>query len=168
MHYSPAMRSRPSHAPAPAAEWQLLDRQLCFALYSTSLAMTRVYKPLLEPLGLTYPQYLALLVLWERDGVGVGELGKRLYLDSGTLTPLLKRLEASGWVRRERDPADERRVVVSLTAEGRALKRRARDVPGQLLAASGCGSDELAALMQQLQALRAALDDSTRAAAAAH
>src|SRR6185295_13316857 len=99
----------------PAAEMLKLDHQLCFALYSSSLAMTKLYKPLLDPLGLTYPQYLAMLVLWEGDAVSVSELGQRLQLDSGTLTPLLKRLEASGWVERERDSADERRVRVHLT-----------------------------------------------------
>src|SRR5439155_24290568 len=88
---------------------QRLDRQLCFALYSSSLAMTKLYKPLLDPLGLTYPQYLVMLVLWEGDGIAVSELGQRLQLDSGTLTPLLKRLEASGLVQRRRDSADERR-----------------------------------------------------------
>src|SRR5688572_14095542 len=90
----------------------LLDNQLCFALYSTSLAMTKLYKPLLEELGLTYPQYLAMLVLWERDGLMVSELGERLYLDSGTLTPLLKRLEAAGYIARLRDVEDERRVHI--------------------------------------------------------
>src|SRR5437763_17166451 len=90
----------------------LLDNRLCFALYSASLAMTKLYKPLLEELGLTYPQYLAMLVLWERDGLTVSELGERLSLDSGTLTPLLKRLEAAGLVSRVRDTRDERRVHV--------------------------------------------------------
>src|SRR5438270_12845677 len=99
----------------------LLDNQLCFALYSTSLAMTKLYKPLLDELGLTYPQYLVMLVLWEGDGLMVSELGQRLYLDSGTLTPLLKRLEASGLVSRMRDVDDERRVRVHLTAAGRKL-----------------------------------------------
>src|SRR5438105_12628747 len=102
-----------------------LDNQLCFALYSASLAMTKLYKPLLDPLGLTYPQYLAMLVLWERDGITVSELGERLQLDSGTLTPLLKRLESQGLLARERDRADERRVLLQLTPAGRALKARA-------------------------------------------
>src|SRR6187200_246404 len=92
-----------------------LDNQLCFALYSSSLAMTKLYKPLLDPLGLTYPQYLVMLVLWEGDGVTVSELGQRLMLDSGTLTPLLKRLESAGVLQRLRDVADERRVLVRLT-----------------------------------------------------
>jgi DNA-binding MarR family transcriptional regulator len=138
----------------PTAEILKLDHQLCFALYSASLAMTKLYKPLLEPLGLTYPQYLAMLVLWEGDGLTVSELGQRLQLDSGTLTPLLKRLEASGLVQRLRDTADERRVLLRLTAAGRALKSRAAKVPPQVLCASGCSLDELAALTRRLQSLR--------------
>ena len=137
-----------------ADELLKLDNQLCFAVYSASLAMTRLYKPLLDKLGLTYPQYLVLLVLWERDGLTVSELGERLSLDSGTLTPLLKRLEASGLVSRIRDTADERRVHVSLTAAGRRLKARAAEVPGCLMAASQCSVPELVSLTQQVQALR--------------
>src|SRR6476660_6430646 len=102
-----------------ADEMLRLDNQLCFAVYSTSLAMTKLYKPLLDKLKLTYPQYLVMLVLWERDGLMVSELGERLSLDSGTLTPLLKRLEANGLVARIRDVADEQRVHVSLTTAGR-------------------------------------------------
>jgi len=131
-----------------------LDNQLCFALYSTSLAMTKLYKPLLDELGLTYPQYLAMLVLWEKDGLMVSELGERLYLDSGTLTPLLKRLEASGLVSRLRDVADERRVHISLTAAGRKLKAQAAKIPGCILSASQCAIPELIKLTQQVQALR--------------
>ncbi|HYW58160.1 MAG TPA: MarR family transcriptional regulator [Polaromonas sp.] len=131
-----------------------LDNQLCFALYSTSLAMTKLYKPLLDELGLTYPQYLVMLVLWEQDGLMVSELGERLYLDSGTLTPLLKRLEASQLISRIRDVADERRVHISLTATGRKLKTRAAKIPGCILAASQCSIPELVALTQQLQTLR--------------
>ena len=131
-----------------------LDNQLCFALYSTSLAMTRVYKPLLDELGLTYPQYLAMLVLWERDGLMVSELGERLYLDSGTLTPLLKRLEASGFITRIRDVEDERRVHIALSAAGRKLKARAAKIPGCILSASQCSLPELVALTQQVRALR--------------
>jgi MarR family transcriptional regulator, organic hydroperoxide resistance regulator len=132
----------------------LLDNQLCFALYSTSLAMTKIYKPLLAPLGLTYPQYLAMLVLWEQDGVMVSELGERLYLDSGTLTPLLKRLEASGLIDRLRDVADERRVHVTLTAAGRKLKSKAATIPACVLSAAGCSLPDLASLTRQVQALR--------------
>ncbi|MDH6591733.1 DNA-binding MarR family transcriptional regulator [Variovorax sp. TBS-050B] len=131
-----------------------LDNQLCFAVYSASLAMTRLYKPVLEKLQLTYPQYLVMLALWEQDGLMVSELGERLSLDSGTLTPLLKRLEANGYVARLRDVADERRVRVTLTASGRRLKARAASVPGCLMAASQCSVPELVALTQQIQTLR--------------
>jgi DNA-binding MarR family transcriptional regulator len=146
--------------------WLQLDRQLCFALYAASLAMTKRYKPLLEPLGLTYPQYLVLLALWERDGVTVGELGERLSLDSGTLTPLLKRLEAAGHVRRERDADDERRVHVHLSASGRALRARARDVPRTLARASGCSAAEIAAIVARLRELRERLRPVSEGAAA--
>jgi DNA-binding MarR family transcriptional regulator len=136
------------------ADWLRLDRQLCFALYSASLAMTKLYKPLLDPLGLTYPQYLVMLVLWEGDGITVSQLGERVALDSGTLTPLLKRLEASNLVRRLRDAADERRVLLHLTPAGRALKAKALVVPEQVACASGCELDELAALTTRLKLLR--------------
>ncbi len=139
---------------APTDAMLLLDNQLCFALYSTSLAMTKLYKPLLDELGLTYPQYLAMLVLWEKDGLTVSELGERLFLDSGTLTPLLKRLESSGLVARLRDVQDERRVHISLTAAGRKLKGRAARIPGCILSASQCSIPELVSLTQQVQALR--------------
>lgn len=131
-----------------------LDNQLCFALYSTSLAMTKVYKPLLDALGLTYPQYLAMLVLWEQDGLMVSELGERLYLDSGTLTPLLKRMELSGLISRIRAVEDERRVHITLTAAGRKLKTKATKIPGCILTASQCSIPELIALTQQIQVLR--------------
>ena len=116
--------------------------------------MTKVYKPLLDALGLTYPQYLAMLVLWERDGLMVSELGERLYLDSGTLTPLLKRLEASGFITRIRAVEDERRVHITLTAAGRKLKTSAAKIPDCILNASQCSLPELVALTQQIQALR--------------
>jgi MarR family transcriptional regulator, organic hydroperoxide resistance regulator len=132
----------------------LLDNQLCFALYSASLAMTKLYKPLLDELGLTYPQYLVMLVLWEGDGLMVSELGQRLSLDSGTLTPLLKRLESAGLVSRLRDAADERRVHIHLTAAGRRLKSRAAKVPACMLAASQCSIPELLQLTEQVRALR--------------
>ena len=132
----------------------LLDNQLCFAVYSASLAMTRLYKPMLDKLQLTYPQYLVMLALWEHDGLTVSELGERLSLDSGTLTPLLKRLEVGGHLTRLRDAADERRVRISLTATGRRLKVRAAAVPACLLAATQCAVPELVALTQQIQSLR--------------
>jgi len=131
-----------------------LDNQLCFALYSASLAMTKLYKPLLDELGITYPQYLVLLVLWERDGITVSELGERLSLDSGTLTPLLKRLETAGLVSRLRDTQDERRVLVRLSAAGRELKQRAARIPGCVLQASQCSVAEALALTHQIQTLR--------------
>ncbi len=137
-----------------------LDNQLCFALYSASLAMTKLYKPMLDKLGLTYPQYLVMLALWEEDGQMVSALGQRLSLDSGTLTPLLKRLEASGFISRMRDTADERRVHIVLTAAGRRLKARAAKIPECLLAASQYSVNELIALTQQLRSLR----DQIRAA----
>lgn len=135
-------------------DMQQLDHQLCFAVYSTSLAMTRLYKAPLEKLKLTYPQYIVMLALWEQDDIMVSTLGERLSLDSGTLTPLLKRLEASGFVARVRDVTDERRVRVTLTATGRKLKARAATVPGCLMAATQCSVSELVALTQQLQSLR--------------
>lgn len=114
-----------------------LDNQFCFALYSASLAMTKTYKPLLENLGLTYPQYLVMLILWEQDDVLVKDIGERLFLDSGTLTPLLKRMESADLLERKRDAVDERQVRITLTANGRALKRKAHDIPTQVLCASG-------------------------------
>ncbi len=135
-------------------QWLLLDRQLCFALYSSSLAMTKLYKPLLAPLGLTYPQYLVMLVLWEKDGLSVSQVGQRLCLDSGTLTPLLKRLEQSGLVQRRRAEDDERRVDLFLTEAGRDLRQQALNIPGTVADASHCALDELTALTRQLQVLR--------------
>ena len=132
----------------------LLDNQLCFALYSASLAMTKLYKPMLDRLGLTYPQYLAMLALWERDGLMVSELGERLYLDSGTLTPLFKRLESAGLVGRIRDTADERRVHITLTAQGRKLKAQAQKIPGCILEASRCSLSEISQLTRQVRQLR--------------
>jgi DNA-binding MarR family transcriptional regulator len=131
-----------------------LDNQLCFALYSASHAMTRLYKPLLDELGLTYPQYLAMLALWESDGLSVSELGRRLHLDSGTLTPLLKRLEAAGLVARIRAVEDERRVHISLTAAGRGLRARAENIPGCVLEAAQCSIADLVQLTRQVQGLR--------------
>lgn len=143
-----------SHSLPPASKLLRLDHQVCFALYSASLAMTKLYKPLLDALGLTYPQYVALLALWERDGLTVSELGERLFLDSGTLTPLLKRLEAAGLVARLRDVQDERRVRITLTPQGRALRERAEDIPRCVMERSQCDVSELQALTRQLTTLR--------------
>ena len=138
-----------------------LDNQLCFALYSASRALTRAYAPLLEPLGLTYPQYLVCLALWERDGRPVNELGTCLALDSGTLTPLLKRLEQAGVVERRRSTSDERVVQIYLTPAGRALRARARRVPKELAKLAGFEDlgairrlrDELVALAARISVL---------------
>ncbi len=121
----------------PGDELLKLDNQLCFALYVTSREIIKQYKPLLDPLGLTYTAYIALLALWEKDEVTVKELGQRLYLDSGTLTPLLKKLESKGLVTRERSPLDERNVYITLTKEGHDLKEKAVHVPKSLI----CNSD---------------------------
>ena len=142
---------------ARADAWLALDKQLCFALYSASLAMTKVYKPLLAPLGLTYPQYLVMLALWEADAQTVSALGDKLALDSGTLTPLLKRLEAQGQLSRERDAEDERRVIVRLTPAGRQLKVQARRIPQEIGRASGCELSEIVGLTRQLTSMRDAL-----------
>jgi len=139
----------------PAADVPLLlGNQLCFAVYSAGHAFNRAYKPLLDRLGLTYPQYLVMLVLWERDGVPVKDIGERLLLDSGTLTPLLKRLEAAELVKRSRSTEDERQVLIALTSRGQALKEKARKVPEGILAASNCSVAELLAMKNELVALR--------------
>src|SRR3954452_13624242 len=136
-------------------DWPLrLDNQICFAVYSAAHAFNRVYKPLLDRLGLTYPQYLVMLVLWERDGVAVKDIGERLFLDSGTLTPLLKRLEAAGFVKRTRSTEDERQVIIELTSQGQALKEKARAVPLGILAASACSVGELSAMKDEIVGLR--------------
>ncbi|MHA6493406.1 MarR family winged helix-turn-helix transcriptional regulator [Pseudomonas borbori] len=140
----------------PCAEL-LLDNQLCFALYSTSLLMTKVYKPLLLELGLTYPQYLAMMVLWEEDGITVGELSTRLLTDPGSVTPLLKRLEAEGLLKRTRSSVDERVVELFLTDKGRALYDQARRIPACILAASEQSSAQLTTLKEDLVALRSNL-----------
>ena len=137
-----------------------LDNQFCFALYSASHAMTKTYKPMLDRLGLTYPQYLVMLVLWEQDGILVKDIGARLFLDSGTLTPLLKRLESNGLLSRNRDPQDERQVRIVLTGPGAALRERAQDIPGQVLCASG---QEIAALGRMRGELSAVRDDLFKA-----
>ena len=141
--------------PTPKSDEMLSPAEmLCFAVYSTSHAFNRVYKTVLAPLGLTYPQYLVMLVLWERDGVSVKEIGERLFLDSGTLTPLLKRLEQAGLIKRTRSTEDERQVLISLTSPGQVLKDKARSVPPSILAASQCSIAELSAVKNEIVALR--------------
>ncbi|CAG4886405.1 MarR family winged helix-turn-helix transcriptional regulator [Paraburkholderia saeva] len=136
-----------------------LDEQLCFALYSTSLAMTKAYKPILERLGLTYPQYLAMLVLWESDDITVKDMAARLNLDSATVTPLLKRLEAQGYIERARGVSDERLVYIRLTKAGTALKRAGREVPGEIFCATQQTPDFLLKLRDDLTRLRTTLND---------
>ncbi|TQJ40194.1 MarR family transcriptional regulator [Arthrobacter sp. SLBN-112] len=137
-----------------------LDRQVCFALYSASRAATAVYRPVLDELGLTYPQYLVMLVLWENEPRGVKELGGELGLDSGTLSPLLKRLEALGLVERRRSGEDERRVAIHLTSAGRSLSGPASSIPQRLADAAGLSLDELEQLRTTLGKLTAALHES--------
>ncbi|MDB5392794.1 MAG: MarR family transcriptional regulator [Rhodospirillales bacterium] len=127
-----SLKSVPDAVAIPGGHIPRLDQQLCFALYSAVNRVTRLYRPVLAALGLTYPQYLAMLALWERSPRTVGALGEALELDSGTITPLLKRLEKQDLVRRRRDPVDERRVIVELTAAGQALRVRAAEVPASL------------------------------------
>jgi DNA-binding MarR family transcriptional regulator len=142
----------------PAANDPLpLDEQLCFSLYSTSIAINRLYKPMLDSLGLTYPQYLVLSVLWEEDGRTISAIAGRLALESSTITPLVKRLEAAGLVARQRNAVDERQVNVSLTAKGRGLRRQASCLTDALLAHSGLEIPDMVALNDQVRKLRRAL-----------
>ena len=141
-----------------------LDNQLCFALYTASRAMTRAYQPLLEELDITYPQYLVLLVLWEQDGVRVSRIGDRLHLDSATLTPLLKRLEARGLIERRRSAVDERVVEVFLTGEGKRARRRAQDIPEAMLCKSRLSLAELSRLRTTLQEITTSLVEADEAA----
>lgn len=135
-----------------------LADQLCFAVHSAALAFQRFYKPMLSAMGLTYPQYLVLMVLWERDHISMTRIGEQLLLDSGTLTPLLKRLETMGFVTRRRSHADERQVIVALTPLGREIEDIAREFPGRILDASACSAEDLDSLRQSLFALRRQLD----------
>jgi len=154
-----------SPAPIDGDDPLRLDRMICFPLYAASNLFTRLYRGVLAELGLTYPQYLVMLVLWEREGRGnaegaprsVGELGQRLHLDSGTLTPLLKRLEQAGLVDRRRDSADERRVLIELTPQGRALRVKAESVPATLVQALGLPPHEIEALRNAVQGVVALL-----------
>lgn len=131
-----------------------LDAQFCFSVYSTAHALNRAYKPLLDRLDITYPQYLVLLVLWEADDRNVGEIGEKLMLDSSTLTPLLKRLEAAGVVRRARNPADERQVRIRLTDKSKAMRDVARAFPAEILCATGCDVETLTRLKSELRDVR--------------
>ncbi len=139
------------------AERTILKHQVCFSLYAASRAATAVYRPMLADLGLTYPQYLVMLLLWERDGASVRELGEELDLDSGTLSPLLKRLESAGLLVRRRAADDERRVGVHLTAAGGALRAKASEVPARIAEAAGLTPAELTALNGTLAKVTGAL-----------
>ena len=131
----------------------LLDNQLCFRLYAATRAVTQAYQPLLAPLGLTYPQYLVMLVLWEKDGLSVKEIGDRLLLDSGTLTPLLKRMEGMGLVCRTRSKRDERMITIDLTEKGKAMKADAAEIPLKLFCGTDLSLDQLASLAAGLDQL---------------
>lgn len=148
---------RPAKRASEQAGQLLLDNQLCFALYATSLAMTKFYRPLLAPLGLTYPQYIVMLALWEHGELSAGALGAKVALDSGTLVPLVRKLTASGLVERRRSPADDRSVLISLTTVGRNLSKRARSVNEQIACAIQCTDAQFQVLMRSLKDLRAAL-----------
>ncbi len=151
------MDQQPTAASSAVSRPLSLDAQLCFALYSAQLAMGKIYRQQLAVLGLTYPQYLVMLVLWETDGLTVSALGDRLYLDSATLTPLLKRLQSLGLLGRNRSRADQRQVLVSLTPAGRALQRQAQAIPHGVLCATGCSPDQAHMLKSTLENLRAHL-----------
>ncbi|MFD6326815.1 MarR family winged helix-turn-helix transcriptional regulator [Streptomyces sp. NPDC058442] len=157
---NPSPATEPAGAPPPgsADDWLRLDQQICFSLHATSRAFNGVYRVVLKDLGLTYPQYLVMLALWEHGTLPVKKLGEHLRLDSGTLSPLLKRLEAAGLVHRERSTRDERSVEVRPTEEGTALRERAQDVPRRIVAATGFGIDEIQSLRARLDRLTAALD----------
>ena len=134
-----------------------LDNQLCFSLYATSLAMTKVYRPLLAPLGLTYPQYVVMLALWEHGELTAGGLGERVALDSGTLVPLVRKLVSLGLLQRQRSASDDRSVLISLTSAGARMSQRAHGVHAQIACATQCTEAELNVLMRSLQTLRASL-----------
>lgn len=148
-----SMKSKPSKTDlAPR-----LDNQLCFALYSTSLAMSKVYRKLLPKLGLTYSQYLVMMVLWEQNELTVSDIGERLFLDSATLTPLLKRMEAAELITRVRAVNDERQVIIALTKSGDALRVKAAELQNEVFCATACNLDEVIAMKEQLIALRTKL-----------
>lgn len=149
--------ARPHPSSQDSSSPLCLKRQLCFALYAASNQVTRLARPALDALGLTYPQYLVMMVLWEQAGCTVGDIGAALMLDSGTLTPLLKRMEANGLLTRTRDPDDERCVRIALSAEGRALKRRASKVPALMRCQIALPDDAVESLREQLQALTRAI-----------
>ncbi|MGA0609705.1 MarR family winged helix-turn-helix transcriptional regulator [Caldimonas sp. KR1-144] len=148
------MASKTPHTAANEAAAPKLEQQLCFAVYSTMLGFNKVYRELLKDMGLTYPQYLVMLVLWERDGLTLTEIGERVFLESPTLTPLLKRLQSAGLIERERSAQDERQVIITLTRKGRELRSRSATVMSCIAEATGCSLREINGLRDQLLALR--------------
>ncbi|KAA8727102.1 MarR family transcriptional regulator, organic hydroperoxide resistance regulator [Ewingella americana] len=150
-----------TESPIPTNALLHLDQQMCFALYSANLALHKVYRKLLGELDLTYPQYLVMLVLWQRDDVIVSEIGEKLFLDSATLTPLLKRLETAGLLVRNRAKSDERQVIITLTDAGKALKEKAKGIPEAIMCATECDIEEMSALKGQLESLRERLKDKS-------
>jgi DNA-binding MarR family transcriptional regulator len=150
-----------TESPIPTHALLHLDQQMCFALYSANLALHKVYRKLLVELDLTYPQYLVMLVLWQRDDVIVSDIGEKLFLDSATLTPLLKRLETAGLLVRNRAKTDERQVIITLTDAGKALKEKAKGIPEAIMCATECDIDEMSALKGQLESLRERLKDKS-------
>lgn len=153
-----AARTRPSTATYAGNDNLDIEAQLCFALYSATLALGKTYAPILAGLGLTYPQYLAMLVLWHEDGLTVRALGEQLHLESGTLTPMLKRMERAGLIRRIRDTQDERLVRITLTQPGRDLRARALHVPCAIAGIMGLPVERMAAIRDDLLALRQAME----------
>jgi DNA-binding MarR family transcriptional regulator len=151
--------SKANQKPKPPAGERGLGDFLCFAIYSANLAFGRAYRKGLEDLGLTYPQWIAIVALWEQDGQTVSELGEKMFLESNTLTPVLKKLETMGYLRRQRDPADERQVRISLTEDGRRLRQKGMHM--NLMAATGLKEDEFARLQKSVVALRDNLIDAT-------
>ena len=154
-------QAKQKHAPDPGTTTKL-DDFLCFAIYSANLAVNRVYKPVLDALGLTYPQYIVLVALYEHDDQTVSGLGDKLFLDSSTLTPLLKRMESMGHLTRQRNPEDEREVRLRLTTQGRSVREKVALARGELLQATGLGAADFRALRQELVKLRANLSNAAR------
>jgi DNA-binding MarR family transcriptional regulator len=152
-----AMKSQTTKTMEIPEEEKRLEKQLCFAVYSTAHAFTRAYKPILDKVGLTYPQYLVMLVLWEKSELPVKTIGEQLDLDSGTLSPLLKRLEQNGLITRTRDPRDERQVIVALTAKGQVMRSEVDTIMASIGQAAGCTLEEMVTIREMLQGLRANL-----------
>ncbi|MDR6663931.1 DNA-binding MarR family transcriptional regulator [Rhizobium sp. 1399] len=154
------MKARPAKVMEIPEEEKRLEKQLCFAVYATAHAFTRAYKPILDKVGLTYPQYLVMLVLWEKAELPVKTIGEQLDLDSGTLSPLLKRLEQNGLIKRTRDSRDERQVIVSLTPKGQAMRGEVNTIMSSIGEAIGCTLEEMAVMRDMLTRLRGNLNAS--------